>query len=106
MIKENSLKTWEEKINQFKQSGQNQTVWCKEKGINLRTFNKWYNKFKNQAPANQAAQGVQNWIPLEIVEKTSNLPLNIKVGKVVIEVNEGFNPKLLSDVVKVLGATC
>jgi len=49
MTKENLQKAWLEKVNQFKASGKTQAIWCKEQGINVRTFNYWYVKFKEPA---------------------------------------------------------
>jgi len=43
MAKENLQKAWQEKVNQFKASGKTQAIWCKEQGINVRTFN-YYDK--------------------------------------------------------------
>ncbi len=47
-----------------------------------------------------------SWIPVKVVEKSMATSLKIKIGKAVIEINEGFDPELLTEVTKVLVATC
>jgi hypothetical protein len=99
-------KAWQEKVNQFKASGKTQAIWCKEQGINVRTFNYWYVKFKE--PAHTKANPV-NWLPIKvekIKDKELRLSLNIKIGTASIEVNQGFDPKLLAEVVNVLSELC
>lgn len=104
LMKKEQLKSeWEAKVAEFKASGLTQTQWCKEKDINLRSFNRWYNILKNETPKYQKNQ---KWIPLKIEESSVNMYLNIKVGKAVIEVTENFNPKILSNVLKVLNEIC
>ena len=39
----------------------NQSEWCRENSINIRNFNRWYNKLKKQANPTATVQG---WIPL------------------------------------------
>lgn len=71
--------------------------------ISLRTFNKWYNRFKEHPQSNEK---VQSWIPVKIEEKSSDISLKIRIGTAVIEVADGFNHKLLIEIVKTLGEIC
>jgi hypothetical protein len=106
MTKGNLQKAWQEKVNQFKASGKTQAVWCIEQEINVRTFNYWYVKFKEPAPTKE---NLVNWLPIK-VEKMNKEKLrpsfNIKIGTAIIEVSQGFNPKLLAEVVNVLSELC
>lgn len=103
MSKDSVRKSWEERINAFKQSGQSQSEWCRQNGLNLRSFNNWYNKLKKHS--NSKPDSV-SWLPINVVNKTPATSLKIIVGDAAIEVTEGFDPKLLTEVVKVLGAIC
>lgn len=103
MTEKQNEQEWKTKIEKFKKSGLTQTQWCKEKGINLRNFNRWYNLLKNQVPNDKKKT---NWIPLKIEKKDMNLSLNIKIGKATIEVPEEFNRKLLSDIIQVVIEIC
>jgi len=103
MTEKQNEQEWKTKIEEFKKSGLTQTQWCKEKGINLRNFNRWYNLLKNQVSNDK---GKTNWIPLKIEKKDMNSSLNIKIGKATIEVPEEFNRKLLSDIIQVVIEIC
>lgn len=103
MTQEYLKKEWQAKIALYETSGKKQSVWCRENGINLRNFNRWYNKLKKQASSVPAEQG---WVAVQITEKYQACLLTLKIGKVSIEVKEGFNPYLLAEVVKVLDKTC
>lgn len=101
-------KMWESRIEQFKQSGQKLTKWCSINKIRVDTFSYWLAKEKNDA----APKGVDTsqWVSLKIIDNTPELPsesrLTIKIGKAVIDINRGFNPEILLDVVKVLNEVC
>ena len=103
MTKEQMKQEWRTKIAEYEASGKRQSVWCRENGINIRNFNRWYNKLKRQTSSTSAIQG---WIPVKITEEPHNMSLNLRIGKVSIEVKEGFQPSLLAEVVKVLGDIC
>jgi hypothetical protein len=103
MTKEQLKQEWQAKIARYEASGKKQAVWCRENGVNLRNFNRWYNNLKNQASATTSIQG---WVPLQITEEAQHSLITLKIGKASIEVNEGFNASLLAEVVKVLGGIC
>jgi len=94
---------WQDKISQYEASGKKQSVWCRENGIDARKLSRWYNKFKNQ---DSSTPTMQSWVPVEIGEAPQNSLINLKIGKVSIEVKEGFQPSLLMKIVKVLGDIC
>jgi hypothetical protein len=106
ITKEEAKDQWKTRVDEFKASGLSQTAWCKTKNINLRTFSYWITKFKNNT---QQKVKQPNWIALksnEIEKKTESSPLTVKIGKAVLEIDTEFDPKLLSDVLKVLNALC
>ncbi len=104
MSKDAIRKTWYERVNAFNQSGQSQSEWCKQNKLNLRTFNYWYTKLKKQSMENSDSV---SWLPIKVVNSSkSPIPLKILVGSATVEVTEGFDPKLLAEVIKVLGAIC
>lgn len=54
---------------------------------------------------NGSKNNEMKWIPVS-VEDTRASKLNIKIGSAVIEVESGFDAKLLTEVIKTLDATC
>jgi len=106
MAKGHSRNEWEIQIEEFKASGLSQVVWCREKHINLRTFNYWYVKFKNISSEQIAPT---SWISLKVDEPDEkHLPslITIKLGNAVIEVKPGFDAEHLHKVAKVLSSLC
>jgi len=106
MTKKGLRSEWEAKINEFKTSGQSQAAWCKEKKINIHTFNYWFVKFKN-AIAQEEKQ--TSWMPLTVSnsgKNTEDSTINIKIGNVIIDIKHGFDPELLLKVTEALRTLC
>lgn len=103
MTKNTLQKEWEAQVNEFKRSKKTQATWCKENSIHPRKFSYWYLKFKNEISPKESPS--INWLPVSL-EKLKSSTLKIKIGCAVIEVTHDFDGKLLSDVVKALGAIC
>lgn len=94
---------WQDKISQYEASGKKQSVWCRENGIDARKLSRWYNKFKNQ---DSSTPTIQSWVPVTIGEAPQISSINLKIGKVSIEVKEGFQASLLIKIARVLGDIC
>lgn len=106
MSKEEQRKEWELRVTEFKASGQSQAAWCREKKINLKNFNYWYRKFKNNSEQQKKST---SWIPLEAgvsVKKRQESKMNIRIGHAFIEVTPDFDPELFSNVAEVLSKLC
>jgi transposase-like protein len=103
MKKEELKREWQTKIALYEASGKNQSKWCRENGVNQRNFNRWYNKLKVET---SPVPTIQGWVPIQIAERYPASPLTLEIGKVRLDVQEGFNPSLLAEVVKVLGTIC
>lgn len=101
-----TLNEWESIVGEFKTSGQSQSNWCKQKGINLRTFNYWHCKFKN-ATINK--KKTTDWVPIRVEnckKEVQNPTINIRIGKVFIEIKPDFDVELLLKLAKVLTSIC
>lgn len=97
-------KEWEKLIEEFKTSGKSQAQWCREKNIKVKAFNYQYRKFKKNAQ-NKQSDNQTNWMPVKF-EAMILSKLNIRVGKAVIEIENGYDERLLQTVVKSLEAIC
>lgn len=95
---------WEQRIADYKASGLTQVKWCEENHISIHQFKYWMKQIKRQQPQNKKLDNL--WIPVVIEDpkpiSKSDEPLRIIVNSVAIEVNTGFDPSLLLDVIKVL----
>jgi hypothetical protein len=93
---------WETHIKAFRASGQKATHWCKANHINRRQLYAWMKKLdgSSSAPPKRTA-----FIPVQVTPETkpgSSSCLRIRIGVAVIEVDAGFEPVLLRNVVRAL----
>jgi hypothetical protein len=109
MTKEELIKLrteWERRICDFKASGQSQSLWCREKGINLRTFNYWYLKLKHST---DTVEKSPNWISMKIeksFDQEEKQAINIKIGNAIIETNSRFDPEHLLKIIRTINSLC
>jgi len=100
-------KQWEERVADYHSSGQSVTEWCKDRGVKPEQLWAWLRRVK---PADKPAGLVPSkWVTVEIGSPATfatNNGLLVKVGKAIVEVKPGFNPALLTDVVRSLSTLC
>lgn len=100
---EESRLLWSSRVEAFTASGLTQAEFCKNNDYKIKQFNYWLRKFRKLDMTPQGND--MKWIPVN-VEASKTAKLNIKIGSAVIEVESGFDAKLLSEVLKALGAIC
>ncbi|GEA17573.1 IS66 family insertion sequence element accessory protein TnpA [Moorella sp. E306M] len=108
MTKAERQALWETRIAEYKKSGQRVREWCAtHEDVSPKQLWYWLRKYKNQ---DVVSSGKSNrWLPVEVTDQTSieqGHTLLVKIGPASIEVRSGFDPALLSQVVKVLVALC
>lgn len=109
MAREDVQKKWEARIAVFRSSGERATKWCEVNQVNRRQLYTWMKRLSASPTAATAAKPtafVKAKITPETEPKPSASPLRIRIGAAVIEVDAGFNPALLRDVVQALEAVC
>lgn len=100
--------TWIARITAYKQSGQTMKGWCREQGVTLDQLKYWLQKLKSETGESDFSKPT-SFVPLVIDESTPapiRTSLRLQVGIVHIEVNVGFDPGLLRDVVAALRTSC
>lgn len=97
-------KEWVKLIKEFEKSGKTQAQWCRENNLKFRAFNFQYRRYRKE---NQSSEQINktNWMPIKF-ETVIPSKLNIRVGKAIIEIENGYDEKLLQTVVKSLEAIC
>jgi len=97
---------WRAIITAYKTSGQSQTEWCRINNVGLSNLRYWLQKEKKEAISSKETR---EWLAIAISEqepKYNQQHLTLQIGQARIEVNPGFDPKLLSEIVKTLIAIC
>ena len=98
MTKKERQELWETRLAEYRASGQSVTAWCKEHNVNPQQLWYWRRKEKQQVVEENAV----SWLPVDLSEIKSQSSLLVRIGRATIEVNPGFDPELLLDVVNIL----
>ncbi len=96
--RETKRAAWAERIAEFQASGQRAPQWCAARELKLHQFRYWLKKLQRPVPAEPSVR----WLPVGLSDPESTL--TVKVGVAAIEVKSGFDPQLLTTVVKTLSA--
>jgi hypothetical protein len=96
---------WEQRITNFLSSGQSASKWCAANEVSIHQF--WYWK-KRLKTAQDNIEDSPRWLSLEMDDSIENPKsrLLVKVGQASVDVEPGFDPKLLVAVVRTLQSLC
>jgi hypothetical protein len=106
MAREEIRMKWEARIAAFHASGEKATNWCKANQVNRRQLYSWMKKLDASSSASAAVKRA-SFIPVQVTPEAKPEPSNclrIRIGAAVIEVDSGFQPALLREVVRALEA--
>jgi len=105
MTKSEVRKEWETRVTEFRASGQSAPKWCAAHDLKPHQLWYWVRKLK---PTEAGLASSPIWLPIEVAEQPSDpeSSLLIRIGQASVEVKPGFNPDLLSDVVRTLAGLC
>jgi transposase-like protein len=95
---------WQARIADQAASGLSITQWCDAHEVNRRQFHYWIKHLQQTA----APAAASPWVRVDLneqVHEDSNR-LVVRVGAAAIEVQSGFSPKLLADLVRTLAPLC
>lgn len=97
---------WSARIADFRSSGLTMSAWCATHHCSIDQLKYWLYKAKN-LPSSPPSATLTRWVPLMVTDhppKTEAPPsLVVCIGKARIELQAGFDPGLLRDVVRALG---
>jgi len=89
---------WQAHSEAWQQSDQTQGEYCKQHGLNLKTFAYWRRRFKAGSPTVKLVR-----LPAGAINQQTSSALRVMVdGRYTIEVLDGFNPATLGSVLEVL----
>ncbi len=107
MTKAERQKEWESRIAEYRASGQSVKEWCTANDIKPERL--WYWLRKHRIKKDSSLKETTQWLPVEVSKQSpmeQGNALLIRVGGAYIEVKPGFDPALLSEIVRVLVALC
>lgn len=88
---------WNERIKDFRASGLSQKAWCEQEGFNAGQLGYWLRKLQ----AATEAPNHSRWVNIEAIAPSGS-GISLRIGNVVLEVERGFDQKVLADVVRSL----
>lgn len=96
---------WEQRIANFLSSGQSASKWCAANEVSIHQFWYWKKRLKN---TQDNVDDSPRWLSLEMDDSIEKLKsrLVVRVGQASVEVEPGFDPRLLADVVRTLQSLC
>ena len=89
-------------VTECRSSGMKAKAWCEAKGIEYRQYLNWATKLNKESQSEP-----QQWAHVTMTkEECSTNEIRLHSGKWTICLETGFNPTLLSDILKVVGTVC
>ena len=108
MVRTKASYVWEQRVTEYKASGQTAQTWCKSNDVRPATLRYWIRVFK-ATNTSTTDEKVTSWISVDATELkiiTKAEPLIVKIGDASIEINLGFDKDLFSKVAEVLLLLC
>jgi hypothetical protein len=105
MTRAEKRREWAARVEAFKCSGQSVAAWCEAN--NLKPYQLWYWLRKLRSAEKPAL--MSRWLPVEVRDDGAGSGgdgLSVRVGQAVVEVEPGFNPSFLVEVVRTLSVLC
>lgn len=97
---EQQRQEWEARIAAYESSGQSAAAWCSANGVKVHQLRY---RLRREGKADSARV---TWLRAPAGAPACDGAVLIRIGGGVIEVRPGFDPALLSQVVRVLAAVC
>ncbi len=104
---EEIIQYWQQHVEAFKSSGLTREAYSKENGIRVYQLDYWRKKFL-PSKRKPAIDSKNQWVPVKISndpgEKSSSIDLWI--GTVRVEIKPGFDPTLLTEIIRAVDTQC
>ncbi len=97
MQTEQREKLWQERISSYQGSGLSIRDWCQEQGLPDHQLRYWLKK--SLTGGNIKPVETSNWIAMGPNDPAPNSGVSLRIGTVTLEVQRGFDPQVLLDVV-------
>lgn len=98
---------WKERISEYESSGLSVPAWCKEQQIPAHQMRYWLRKFRDaETNHSKSDKAASRWVELDTPRLTPTSGVSLRVGSVVLDIQQGFDRQLLVEVVQVLTSIC
>lgn len=99
---------WISRVNDYRASGERVAQWCERHQVTEHQLYYWMRKLKDADGQKPASASGPKWVSLSLEALTSEetVPIRVLVGTIAVEVRTGFDPSVLTSVVRTLKALC
>jgi hypothetical protein len=99
---------WQQMVRGYQRSELSRRDFCQQKEIQIHCLDYWQRKFRTQTgiPVEKKPAG---WIPLQVSEEEKqggSGGIRLRIGRVLFDVEPGFDPQMLAEVLRVVRSTC
>jgi hypothetical protein len=104
MAKENAERAnqWRKHIEALNSSRLSRRAYCEKNGLKVSTLDYWRQRLGD---VKEKAKKDRGWISVQIQDESES-GVDLRIGKITVTVKPGFNPALLTEVLRILGAQC
>ncbi len=102
------IEYWQQQVRGYQESGVSRREYCQQHQIPIHRLGYWQRKLKKQAIRSLEKKRM-GWIPLQLCEEdpsNRDTGIRLRIGRVIVEVERGFDRQLLAEVLEVVGAAC
>ena len=93
---------WNERIQDFLTIGQSRQAWCRDNEVSAQQLGYWLRKSQS-SHENQAESS--RWVSMN-ASSSAGSGITMRVGDIILEVERGFDPQVLTDVILTLMTLC
>ena len=98
---------WKRHVEAFQKSGMSRVAYCEQNELKVYRLDYWRHRFPDLT--RKGADRGPTWIPVEVKEdagRETGESINLKIGRVEIEIRRGFDRELLAEILGVVGPAC
>jgi hypothetical protein len=103
-----TIRYWQRQVEAFNNSGLTREGYSKENHIEVYRLDYWRKKISRMEKVPGSISANNQWVPLKIIDKSTdnNSRINLWIGSVRIEVEQGFDSKHLTEILRAVGSEC
>jgi|WetSurMetagenome_2_1015567.scaffolds.fasta_scaffold993958_2 hypothetical protein len=95
---------WQQQVDVFEKSGLSRKAFCEQQQIKISTLEYWRRRLNKHCQRSRQENAAE-WIPIKIQDSRSS-GIVLRVGRIAIEINQGFDRALLVEVLQAIGTAC
>ena len=93
---------------EFLNSGLDRKTYCQQNNLKPHCLDYWRAKLRERPAVLKKADGPPQWVTLQVADRVAagNTGIRLRVGRMEVEVDSGFDRETLADVLRIAGSVC